>query len=85
MVAQVNESVAVLPHGAVRAALHHHPPMEFSEMPVPPPAFMGSEGLHLRTEGADILQLVPLGSIRVPYPSCRYLVNGGFHPGETSS
>ena len=54
-------------HGAVRAAPHHHLPVDFSEMSVPPPALMGSSGLHFRTEGTDVLWLVPLGSIRVPY------------------
>ena len=87
MAAQVIKMIAGIPHEAVGAAPHHLPSVNLSEVSVPPPAFMGLEGLHLRTVGTDVFQLIPLGFVRVPCPfsHCRGGVNKGVRPGETSS
>ena len=67
-----------LPHRAIGTVPHYKSPVGLTEVPVPPPAFMGLDRLHLRTVVTAVLGLIPLVRLAIVG-----VVREGVRPGET--
>ena len=63
---EVVKAMRMLSHGTIRTAPYNNLPVDLTEMPIPPSAFMGLEGLDIWAKGALVLRLVPVGSFRFP-------------------
>ena len=63
---EVVKAIRMLWHLTIGTIPHNNPLRDFTEMPTPPSAFVGLEGLDIWAKRALVLQLVPLGSFRLP-------------------